>query len=168
MRIVKYNSKYRDDLSKLFDDFHNSMILVEADFNYGPFKNHESLLRYIDKMAKESQEKNGFIFLAIVDEKPVGFIQGIVKDHSKDDIRSMVIQSGPSIQGWIGELYVDFNYRSQGIGLALMKKAKLYFNSKHCTSIRLNVFYNNRVAVEFYEKFGLRRISLEMGGKLES
>jgi ribosomal protein S18 acetylase RimI-like enzyme len=167
MKIVNYAPRYREDLAKLFNDFHNSMILVEADFNYGKFKSNEKLLRFIDKMAQESQEKGGFIYLAIVGGSIAGFIQGVIQDHSKDEIYSMVAHQGPSIQGWIGELYVDPSYRNQGIGLSLMKKAKSYFESEDCTSMRLNVYYNNPTAIEFYNKFGLRTISLEMGERFE-
>lgn len=58
------------------------------------------------------------------------------------------------MDGYIAGIFVDSDYRSQGIGLALLEDAK---NRYDCLS--LDVYEKNQGAVQFYQRNGFKRIS---------
>lgn len=68
------------------------------------------------------------------DEQPIGFI-GIV-------------------DGYIAGVFVDSNYRCQGIGLALLEDAKKQYNK-----LSLDVYEKNQGAFRFYKRNGFQKVS---------
>jgi ribosomal protein S18 acetylase RimI-like enzyme len=164
MKIINYESKYKDTLAEMFEDFHNIMVSCDPSGMVKQFSKKEYVFKYVDKMINDSKKMNGFIFLAIVKNKPVGFVQGVIFDHKKDDMHKLV--SKPGSQGWIGELYVESLFRKQGIGKLLFDKAKEYFADNNCTTIRLNVFDGNKGAMKLYNELGMMTRQHEMELKL--
>ena len=164
MKIINYELKYNDALVVMLDDFQNYMAFCDPSGRVKPFSNKEHVVKYVDKMINDSKNMNGFIFLAIAKNTPVGFVQGVIFDHKKDGIHKLV--SKPGSQGWIGELYVDSLFRDQGIGKLLFKKAKEYFEKNNCTAVCLNVFDGNKDAIRLYHGLGMKTRKHEMDLKL--
>jgi len=164
MKIIKYELKYKSTLVQMFEDFHNDMVFCDPSGMVKPFSKKEHVFQYVDKMINDSKNMNGFIFLAIAKNTPVGFVQGVIFDHKKDGIHKLV--SKPGSQGWIGELYVDSLFRNQSIGKLLFKKAKEHFVKNNCTAVCLNVFDGNKGAMRLYHELGMIMIKHEMDLKL--
>lgn len=61
------------------------------------------------------------------------------------------------MDGFIAGIFVDSDYRSQGIGLALLEDAKNRYNS-----LSLEVYEKNQGAVRFYQRNGFEIISSEI------
>lgn len=59
-------------------------------------------------------------------------------------------------------LYVDPNYRRQGIGKALMESAQTWAKEHGYTQIGLQVFTNNQPAIELYQQLGYQPRSISM------
>jgi N-acetylglutamate synthase-like GNAT family acetyltransferase len=55
--------------------------------------------------------------------------------------------------GCIGNVIVDAQYRSKGIGVKLVQEATRYLSDKYATTIALYAYQNT---VEFYEKMGFK------------
>ncbi len=59
-------------------------------------------------------------------------------------------------------IYVDPNYRRQGIGLALMGHAETWAKTQGYTQIGLQVFTTNHPAIELYQQLGYQSRSISM------
>ena len=56
---------------------------------------------------------------------------------------------------FIDDICVKETKRSQGIGRELFNFAKQYATEHHIDSITLNVYYDNKDAIGFYQKMGM-------------
>jgi GNAT superfamily N-acetyltransferase len=59
-------------------------------------------------------------------------------------------------------IYVDPNYRRQGIGLALMEHAETWARTQGYTQMGLQVFTTNHPAIELYQQLGYQSRSISM------
>jgi ribosomal protein S18 acetylase RimI-like enzyme len=62
----------------------------------------------------------------------------------------------------IFSIYVDPNYRRQGIGRALMHQAQAWTQTQGYTQIGLQVFTTNQPAVDLYQRLGYQPRSISM------
>lgn len=58
------------------------------------------------------------------------------------------------MNGYIAGIFVDSDYRSKGVGLALLEDAKKRYNS-----LSLDVYGKNQGALRFYKRNGFKKIS---------
>ena len=96
---------------------------------------------------KQSLEnnKNEIVFVAVCNEKAVGFICG--------QLYSSICYSN-SMQCEITELFVKENYRNKGIASMLMEQLEHEFIKNNANEIVLVTGINNLKAQKFYEKCG--------------
>jgi GNAT superfamily N-acetyltransferase len=59
-------------------------------------------------------------------------------------------------------IYVDPNYRRQGIGRALMRHAEAWAKAQGYTQIGLQVFTTNQAAIDLYQQLGYQPRSISM------
>lgn len=59
-------------------------------------------------------------------------------------------------------IYVDPNYRRQGIGRALMGHAEAWAKDRGYTQMGLQVFTNNQPAIDLYQQLGYQPRSISM------
>lgn len=113
---------------------------------------------FLDKMIKETSDNNGKVFVALNENKIVGFIGGYVKPQLEEELMETI----KAIPGYVSELFVQDKFRGRGIGLDLMNKIEKYFISQGCDIIRTVVFSPNKSARSLYKKLGFheRDISL--------
>ena len=84
------------------------------------------------------------IFVALEGDQPIGFTQ--------------LYSSVSAVKNWIlNDLYVESNYRKQGIGEALIKKAMDFAKSDGATYIQLETAANNYTAQSLYEGIGFQK-----------
>ena len=60
----------------------------------------------------------------------------------------------------VGNLYIQKEYRGQGIGTELINKAKDLCKQKNIDYLKIGVFEHNKQAQEFYEKNGLYKYEI--------
>ena len=63
---------------------------------------------------------------------------------------------------YIDDLCIDENYRGNGIGTKLYENALKYAKEIGCYNLTLNVWYDNKNALNFYKKIGLTPQKIEM------
>ncbi|HEX6232103.1 MAG TPA: GNAT family N-acetyltransferase [Jiangellaceae bacterium] len=73
---------------------------------------------------------------------------------------------GPDGQGWVYDLEVAASYRGKGYGRALMQAAERLAREYGCSSLALNVFGGNEVAIKLYSSLGYRTTSQQMTKQL--
>ena len=97
-------------------------------------------------LTKRFQKRENIVFLAMVDNKAVGFTQ-LYPTFSSVSMRPFYI---------LNDLYVDSDYRQQGIGEALLEKAKHFCKEKKFKGLALETALNNP-AQGLYEKLGWKK-----------
>jgi len=66
-------------------------------------------------------------------------------------------------RGWLYSLAVHPEYRKQGLGMSLVKKAELELKKRGCIKVNLQILEDNRSVESFYHKCGYKvepRISM--------
>ena len=69
-------------------------------------------------------------------------------------------------RGWIYSLAVDTDFRKQGIGRALLRRAESALEKRGCVKINLQVGDGNEAVIGFYEKMGYKVEPRTSMGKL--
>jgi ribosomal protein S18 acetylase RimI-like enzyme len=106
----------------------------------------ESAKKFIDARLNNNES---VIFVALADNKskPVGFTQ-LYPNHS----------SVRAIKNWtLNDLYVDSNYRKQGIGEKLTKTAMEFAKNDNANFVELSTAVDNYSAQSVYEKIGFKK-----------
>jgi len=75
-------------------------------------------------------------------------------------------RGGPDGQGWVYDVEIDPAYRGKGYGRALMEVAERQAREYGCSSLGLNVFGGNEVAIRLYQSLGYRTTSQQMNKRL--
>ena len=146
MKIIEYNDKYLEDVKDLLVELEEYILSIDKD-------NLDQLHPdYRDKMAildlEEVKKLNGKCFLAVENDKAVGFIMGYIVEYDEYDYLDYKCPK----TGEISELIVTKNIRSSGVGKLLMNKMEEYLISKGCEYIKVDVFAYNENAINFYSK----------------
>ena len=118
--------------------------------------------RFISKITREIQTKKGNVFVAIVEEKLAGYIYGVIKDQSAEELEEFK----PVKIGEIVDLYVKPKYQNQGIGTQLIDNIIIFFKDECVSIASLLVLNNNLKAVGYYCAFGFQSEASEMSKKL--
>lgn len=103
----------------------------------------------------DNNESIIFVALATDHDKqiPVGFTQLYPKYSSVQ-----------TIQNWIlNDLYVESNYRKQGVGETLIRTAMEYAQSKGSKFVELSTEVHNLTAQKLYEKIGFKQQRPDVG-----
>ncbi|SFJ92155.1 MULTISPECIES: GNAT family N-acetyltransferase [unclassified Bacillus (in: firmicutes)] len=85
-------------------------------------------------------------------------------ESETDNIVGFCIAYSKKVSGKIEVLFVDEEYRRNGLGLKLMNSAMEWFKEKQIYEIELTVVYGNE-AVSFYQKLGFYPRSIIMTTK---
>ncbi|HLD11718.1 MAG TPA: GNAT family N-acetyltransferase [Patescibacteria group bacterium] len=113
---------------------------------------------YTDNLLKKVKKQRGAIFVAENGKGVIGCIAGIIEKQRKEELLEY-----PRIKkARVLELFVENEYRGEGIGSKLMKTIEKYFKKKGCFSCRVEVFVPNRNAHRFYKKSGYQNSDIDM------
>jgi aminoglycoside 6'-N-acetyltransferase I len=123
--------------------------LTEMTVKLWPDCNYEEESDNCLKIMKSSNQK---IFIAKSDDNYVGFVQlSIRTDYVEGTSSSPVV--------YIEGLYVEPNYRKQGVAIRLVKKAEIWGLEKNCTEIASDTELNNANSIEFHKSIGFKEVN---------
>lgn len=146
--IRPYQAKDFLAVAELFDNFQKYLSHVDD----------KHMLQWKDgygeeyvKLTLEHIEKRGGIFVVSENDGAIiGLCAGeIIESEPIDEY-----EVKPHKAGRITEIYVEGEYRGQGIGKQLLERVEEYFREQKCEVIRLEVFAPNASARAFYDKMG--------------
>lgn len=128
--------------------------LSEAHFVIGLFDKYrvfykkDSDIDLADRFIKTRLVNNeSVIFVALEDEVPIGFTQLYPKYSSVGAVKNWILN----------DLYVEPNYRKQGIGEALIKTAMEFAKGDGATYVQLETAVDNYTAQSLYEGIGFQK-----------
>lgn len=98
--------------------------------------------------------KTNAIFIALVDDNPVGFTAG--------NIRISPAFLGSKKMGHLSHLFVDGNVRKYHLGMKLSKQLEAWFNQKKVDLIELDVLIQSEDVIRFWERAGYRQEYIRM------
>ena len=111
----------------------------------------------VESLEKLLDDSTRLTFVAVDEQDSVmGYIFCILIDHTLDSARCS------NKELYIDDLCVDAQYRREGIGDALFKKAVSTAKELDCHNVTLNVWEGNDSALRFYEKHGMKIQKREM------
>ncbi|MEI7578461.1 MAG: GNAT family N-acetyltransferase [bacterium] len=113
---------------------------------------------YHDRVIKLVQQKKANILVAEQEGVVVGFGFGVIKEHNIEALQEFKDLKS----GLITDLYVDCNYRGQGIGRELVKQFMAYFKANGCHQAEIYVLHANDQAHELYKRLGFKDELSEM------
>ncbi|OUS00675.1 GNAT family N-acetyltransferase [Flavobacteriales bacterium 33_180_T64] len=120
-----------DDLAPLFD-------------SYRVFYKQDSSIEAVKQFLKERlKHKDSIIFIAYINDKPVGFTQ-LYPLFSSVSMTPIYM---------LNDLYVDKNHRSQGVGETLINCAKQLCKEEKNKGLAIQTAFNNP-AQHLYERLG--------------
>ncbi len=134
MTIIQASTEHLDDLLPLFD-------------GYRIFYRQESNKQAVRNFLKERLTKQDtIIYIAYLDDKAVGFTQ-LFPSFSSVSMKPLYI---------LNDLFVNENYRKQGIGVALLNKAKQLCREQNYKGLALQTETANP-AQHLYESLGWKK-----------
>lgn len=95
------------------------------------------------------QSQNDIVYLAVVDGKGIGFIHMSLR-------YDYVEGSSTSPVGYVEGIYVEEDYRKQGISKSLVGAGEEWAKSLGCKELASDTQLENRASQEFHMKIGFR------------
>ena len=133
--ITRATKEHYKDVGALFD-------------LYRQFYKYRTNLKASTKYIKDRINQNeSFIFICFYKKEPAGFVQLYETFDSLNINKKLILY----------DLYVDKNYRKNGIGRKLMDKAKKLAKYKKIQNIELSTAKNNKKAQSLYESLDYKR-----------
>ncbi len=120
---------------------------------YRVFYKKESDIGLAGRFIKTRLANNeSVIFVALVNDLPVGFTQLYPKYSSVSAVKNWILN----------DLYVESNYRKQGIGEELIKMAMDFAKGDGATYVQLETAIDNYTAQSLYEGIGFQKQAPDM------
>lgn len=98
------------------------------------------------RTVKNTSGKFGLVILALDENEPVGFAQGMIK--------FLPDYLGGHPVGMIGHVYVEEKWRRAGTGRELVRELENWFKMKNVHSVELQVISTNPAAKAFWSDLG--------------
>ena len=115
---------------------------------YRVFYEKDSDINLAEQFIKTRLGNNeSVIFVALDGELPIGFTQLYPKYSSVSAVKNWILN----------DLYVESNYRKQGIGEALIKTAMDFAKGDGATYVQLETAVDNYTAQSLYEGIGFQK-----------
>ena len=127
----------------------NYQLVIRLFDQYRVFYKQASDIALAETYIKNRLENNeSVIFVALADDKPVGFTQ-----------LYSLLSSVKATKNWLlNDLFVDSDHRKQGIGEALLKVAANFAKSHGATFVQLETASDNYIAQKLYESVGFLKL----------
>lgn len=120
---------------------------------------------YASENIRLTRRARGFILVATVAGKPVGFLSADVAAHPHPLAR---IEQRPNLQGRISSLFVEPANRNRGVGTALLREAESRLRAMRCDNLQLGVVAGNSDARQFYQRLGFEEFNLKLRKRVAS
>jgi len=145
IEICEYKAENVDDtLKQLWLSLAREMFKIEH-FILPSEANADEWIKFI---RNSLAGKKGFLFVARIGIKPIGFAHGSVfREHHLEVSK---------LAGTINDVYVSPEFRGKGIGKKLVVESLNRLKVEGVKAVRLTVLIENKPAVKLYEKFGFK------------
>lgn len=104
---------------------------------------------YLRWLKERLREQSGAMFIAEAAGVPIGYVACFVEE---DDSAQETPDSNR--YGLVNDIYVDPEFRAQGLAQRLLAAAEAHLRPTGVTRLRINVLANNARAWQAYERYG--------------
>ncbi len=119
--------------------------------------------QYAEMLMRAVAERNGCIIMARAEAGAVGFACAWI---ARDD--DPLIRDDASIHAYVSDIFVDQNWRRQGIASRLMDELEARMRSRGCSRIRVCSKAANQLAVACYTARGYRPYEIVFTKRLDN
>ena len=150
--IIIKNAKKKDilcivKLQKGLAKYHEKTASTKDDkFYEGKNKNASLLFRKF--LQEHINNKKSLVLIAHDNKKPIAYCLSFIKE----DVPIFKVRE----YGYISDLYVEEEYRRQGLGKKFINLSKKFFKNKKIKFIQLAVRSHNQKAINLYRKAGFK------------
>lgn len=109
----------------------------------------KTMSRFLADVANSSYS---FLFVAVTEERTVGFISGELRQGSPTFL--------PKTWASVDDVFVEPEHRNRGIGHALLQSVEAWAQERDADGISLQVAAANARGRKFYDDLGFREISV--------
>ena len=109
----------------------------------------KTMRRFLADVANSSYS---FLFVAVTEERTVGFISGELRQGSPTFL--------PKTWASVDDVFVEPEHRNRGMGHALLQSVKAWAQERDADGISLQVAAANARGRKFYDDLGFREISV--------
>lgn len=106
---------------------------------------------YTNHLLRSVAERNGCMMIARAEVGAIGFVCAWVW---KDD--DMLVRDGARIHAYISDIFVDSDWRRQGVASLLLDAIETAMRERGCSRIRVCSKAANQLAIACYETRGYR------------
>ncbi|MGH2906849.1 MAG: GNAT family N-acetyltransferase [Solirubrobacterales bacterium] len=139
---------------------HRHEASIQPALGHAPVRSDDEFWqRYAEWFVRSYRIGDGFCIVALSGEQAVGMVFGVVREGI------LGFDAGERI-GYIEDIAVLESSRGDGVGSALMERARSEFVARGLTSFQLSTVPNNDGARAFYAKFGLQPAAHLLIGQL--
>lgn len=110
----------------------------------------------LNSLSYDIEDKNNYIYVSIHENEVVGFIYGKINNKKTDKEKTAKILF----------IYVKEKYRNQGIGTMLINKLTEQLKYDGICYIDIQVYCNNKDAINLYNKLGFYNYTLNIRKKI--
>ena len=103
-------------------------------------------------LADVANSTYSFLFVAVTEERTVGFISGELRQGSPAFL--------PKTWASVDDVFVEPEHRNRGMGRALLQSVRAWAQEKNADGISLQVAAANTRGRKFYEELGFREVSV--------
>ena len=111
--------------------------------------------RYVRRLMERLNDPYTRTFVAEVDGRVAGFVLGMIVDLMQD-----IFAQQPG--GFLADIYVEPEYRHQGVGTALVDALKDWFRENKIGFFEWHVAARNQDGIAFWQSVGGREVMLRM------
>ena len=115
---------------------------------------------YIQEMFMQCRQFAGVVFVCEQGDKIAGYITIHTKYVSED------INDGPRKFAFISDVFVDEEFRGQGIGKALLNHAEIHARENDVSEMMIGVLASNNQARSLYLAMGFEEFAIKLEKKL--
>jgi ribosomal protein S18 acetylase RimI-like enzyme len=119
--------------------------------------------QHAEMLMQAVAERNGCIIMARADAGPVGFASAWI---AQDD--DPLIRDDARVHAYVSDIFVDQNWRRQGIASLLMDEVEAKMRSRGCSRIRICSKAANQLAVSCYATRGYRPYEIVFAKRLDN
>jgi GNAT superfamily N-acetyltransferase len=109
----------------------------------------KTMRRFLADVANSSYS---FLFVAVTDDRTVGFISGELRQGSPAFL--------PKTWASVDDVFVEPEHRNRGMGRALLQSVRAWAQERNADGISLQVAAANARGRRFYEELGFREVSV--------
>lgn len=145
IKVRKANKEDYEHISSLLQCLHEFHVANRSDV----YLNNERILSYTEYI-EILKDSNKVIFVATIQNSVIGYALAKIMQIGEN-----IVTRQEKIS-FIEEIVIHEEYRRNGVGVKLLNSIKQFARAKDCTSVQLNVWEFNTIALEFYKNIGFK------------